>query len=154
MAANGGGVQSGAGLAICAGAYVVEPERVSPDCASARKCASAPSGLRVSRFERRAPFCAIEARWLLDYDSGLARGIDIKPRDQEHLFMFKFLGIILAAMPIVLLLRSVFFGKSKKRSQAMSEFKKHVDYVVWVILFFIGCAVVYAIGKLVYQFWT
>ena len=68
--------------------------------------------------------------------------------------MFKFIGIILAAMPIVLFLRSVFFGKSKKRSQAIAEFKKHVDYVVWVILFFIGCAVVYAIGKLMYQFWT
>jgi uncharacterized membrane protein YbjE (DUF340 family) len=68
--------------------------------------------------------------------------------------MFKFIGIILAAMPVVLFLRSVFFGKSKKRSQAMAEFKKHVDYVVWVILFFIGCAVVYAIGKLVYQFCT
>ena len=68
--------------------------------------------------------------------------------------MMKFIGIIMAAMPLVLFLRSVFFGKSKKGSQAMAEFKKHVDYVVWVILFFIGCAVVYAIGKLVYQFWT
>jgi NADH:ubiquinone oxidoreductase subunit 4 (subunit M) len=68
--------------------------------------------------------------------------------------MFKFIGIILAAVPVILLLRSVFFGKSKKTSQAMSDFKKHVDYVVWVILFFIGCGVVYAIGKLVYQFWT
>jgi hypothetical protein len=68
--------------------------------------------------------------------------------------MFKVIGIILAALPIVLFLRSLFFGKSKKTSQAMAEFKKHVDYVVWVILFFIGCGVVYAIGKLVYQFWT
>ena len=68
--------------------------------------------------------------------------------------MFKFIGIILAAMPVILFLRSIFFGKSRKGSQAMAEFRKHVDYVVWVILFFIGCAVVYAIGKLVYQFWT
>jgi len=68
--------------------------------------------------------------------------------------MTKFIGILLAAMPVILFLRSFFFGKSKRGSQAMAEFKKHVDYVVYVILFFIGCAVVYAIGKLVYQFWT
>jgi hypothetical protein len=25
---------------------------------------------------------------------------------------------------------------------------------VWLILFFIACAVVYSVGKLIYQFWT
>jgi hypothetical protein len=72
-----------------------------------------------------------------------------------HPFMFKIIGIILAVMPIVLFLRAVFMGRSKKKtSQAVSEFKKQLDYAVWVILFFIGCAVVYSLGKLVYQFWT
>ncbi len=67
--------------------------------------------------------------------------------------MFKFIGIILAVMPIVLFLRA-FMGRSKKTSQAVSEFKKQLDFAVWAILFFIGCAVVYSIGKLVFQFWT
>jgi hypothetical protein len=66
--------------------------------------------------------------------------------------MFKWIGIIMAAMPVILFLRAMFMG-SKKRSQAVSNFKKQVDYVVWVILFFIACAVVYGIGKLVYQIW-
>jgi hypothetical protein len=66
--------------------------------------------------------------------------------------MFKWIGIIMAAMPVILFLRAMFMG-SKKRSQAVSNFKKQVDYVVWVILFFIACAVVYGIGKLVYQVW-
>jgi uncharacterized membrane protein YadS len=68
--------------------------------------------------------------------------------------MYKFIGIILAIMPVVLFLRAIFMGRSKKRSQAVSEFKKQLDYAVWVILFFIGCAVVYSVGKLVFQFWT
>jgi len=67
--------------------------------------------------------------------------------------MFKLIGIMLALMPVIFLLRSIFAGRVKKRSQAMSEFRKQVDYVVWVILFFIACSVIYGIGKLVYQFW-
>jgi uncharacterized membrane protein YbjE (DUF340 family) len=64
--------------------------------------------------------------------------------------MFKWIGIIIAAMPVILFLRAMFMG-SKKRSQAVSNFKKQVDYVVWVILFFIGCGVVFSVGKLIYE---
>ena len=66
--------------------------------------------------------------------------------------MLKFIGIVLALMPIVLFLRAMFM-RSKKTSQAVSEFKKQLDYVVWLILFFIGCAIVYAVAKLIYQYW-
>jgi hypothetical protein len=68
--------------------------------------------------------------------------------------VFKLIGIILAAAPIVLFLRAIFKGQLKKRSQPLSEFKKQMDYLVWVILFFIGCGVVYSIGKLIYHFVT
>jgi hypothetical protein len=68
--------------------------------------------------------------------------------------VYKLIGIILAAAPIVLFLRAMFKGQLKKSSQALSDFKKQMDYLVWAILFFIGCAVVYSIGKLIYQFST
>jgi len=68
--------------------------------------------------------------------------------------MYKFIGIVLAAAPIVLFLRAIFKGQLKKRSQGLSEFKKQIDHLVWSILFFIGCGVVYSIGKLIYQFLT
>jgi hypothetical protein len=64
--------------------------------------------------------------------------------------MYKLIAIIVAAIPFILLLRSLFFGRSKRTSRAVSEFKKNIDYLVWAILFFIGCAMVYAIGKLIY----
>jgi hypothetical protein len=35
-----------------------------------------------------------------------------------------------------------------------SGFKKRVDFAVRLILYFIACAVVYSVRKLIYQFWT
>lgn len=52
--------------------------------------------------------------------------------------MYKLIGIILAAAPIVLFLRAILKGQLKKRSQGLSDFKKQMDYLVWAILFFIG----------------
>jgi uncharacterized membrane protein YadS len=66
--------------------------------------------------------------------------------------VYKLIGIMLAVMPIVLFLR-VIFMRSKKGSRAVSEFKKQLDLAVWLILFFIGCAIVYSVGKLIYQYW-
>jgi hypothetical protein len=63
--------------------------------------------------------------------------------------MFKLIAIILAAIPVVLFLRTIFPGQSKKMSQKISDFKKEVDYVIWAMLFLIGCGFVYSIGKLI-----
>lgn len=62
--------------------------------------------------------------------------------------MYKLITIIMAAIPIILLLRTLFGGRSKKRSQSMSDFKKQVDYLVWAMLFLIGCGLVYSLAKL------
>ena len=68
--------------------------------------------------------------------------------------MFKLIGLIVAAIPVILFLRTLytgFVGKSLKRSQAFADFKKQVDYTVWAILFMIGCGGVYSVGKLIYD---
>jgi hypothetical protein len=64
--------------------------------------------------------------------------------------VYKLIGIILAAAPIVLFLKGI-IGQSRKRSQAVSDFKKHMDYVFWVIMLLFGCGVIYSLGKLLYQ---
>jgi uncharacterized protein YjeT (DUF2065 family) len=63
--------------------------------------------------------------------------------------MFKLISIILAAIPVVLFLRAIFPGQSKKTSQAVSDFKKQVDRLVWMMLFLIGCGILYSIATLV-----
>jgi hypothetical protein len=64
--------------------------------------------------------------------------------------MLKLIGIIVAAMPVILFVRAIFMG-SRRRSQAISNFKKQVDYAVWVILFMIGCGVAISLGKMIYD---
>ena len=64
--------------------------------------------------------------------------------------MLKLIGIIVAAMPVILFLRAMFMG-SRKRSQALTNFKQQVDYAVWAILVMIGCGVVFSLGKLIYD---
>ena len=62
--------------------------------------------------------------------------------------MYKLISIILAAIPVILFLRTIFMGQLK-RSQAVSEFRKQIDYLVWIILILIGCGFVYSLGKLI-----
>ena len=64
--------------------------------------------------------------------------------------VYKLIGIILAAVPIVLFLRAI-MGQSRKGSKAVSDFKKHMDYVFWVIMLLMGCGVIYSLGKLLYK---
>jgi hypothetical protein len=70
-------------------------------------------------------------------------------KSERYRVMFKLIAIILAAIPVVLFLRTIFPGQSKKMSQAISDFKKEVDYVIWAMLFLIGCGFVYSLGKLI-----
>ena len=62
--------------------------------------------------------------------------------------MYKLITIILAAIPVILFLRTIFMGQLK-RSQAVSDFRKQIDYLVWIILILIGCGLVYSLGKLI-----
>ena len=67
--------------------------------------------------------------------------------------MFKLITILVAAIPIILFLRTM-FGRSKAMQLAASDFRKQVDLLVWVILFAVGCGIVYAVGKLIYSLWS
>jgi hypothetical protein len=62
--------------------------------------------------------------------------------------MYKLISIILAAIPVILFLRAIFIGQVR-RSQAVSDFRKQIDYLVLIILILIGCGLVYSLGKLI-----
>ena len=65
--------------------------------------------------------------------------------------MLKYIGIILALMPFIVLAKAV-FTRTMKRSQAVAQFQKQLDLAVTLILVFIGCAVAYSLAKLIFQF--
>jgi ABC-type multidrug transport system permease subunit len=66
----------------------------------------------------------------------------------EGIVMYKLLSIILVAIPFILFLRTIFIGRLR-RSRAVSDFRKQIDYVVWIILILIGCGLIYSLGKLI-----
>jgi hypothetical protein len=68
--------------------------------------------------------------------------------------MLKLITILAALIPVILFLKNVFFRRSKVMQQASAEFRKQIDYLVWGILFLIGCGIVYAFGKLIYSMWN
>jgi hypothetical protein len=63
--------------------------------------------------------------------------------------MFKLLTIAMAMIPIFLFLRNV-FGRSPVVKQAVSEFQRQVDYLVWIIFFCVAIAVVYSLVNLIH----
>ena len=67
--------------------------------------------------------------------------------------MYKLITILAAAIPIILFLRTVIFGKSKLLREATSEFRRQIDYLVWGFVFLIGCALVYSVGTLIHSMW-
>jgi ABC-type multidrug transport system permease subunit len=62
--------------------------------------------------------------------------------------MYKSISIILAAIPFILFLRAIFIGRLR-RSRAVSDFRKQIDYLVWIILILIVCGLIYSLGKLI-----
>jgi hypothetical protein len=66
--------------------------------------------------------------------------------------MFKFISILLALIPVFLFLRAV-VGRSATVKRAVADFKRQLDYVVWVLLFIIAAAMLYSLISLVHPLW-
>jgi hypothetical protein len=68
--------------------------------------------------------------------------------------LFKIMAFVVAAVPIFLFLRSVFFRRTTRVSEGLKDFKKQADLAVSIFLFLIACAVVVTVGKLAWTWWT
>jgi hypothetical protein len=67
--------------------------------------------------------------------------------------MYKLITILAAAIPVILFVKTVFFGRSKVMREASSAFRRQVDYLVWAIVFLVACALLYSVGSLTYPLW-
>ena len=67
--------------------------------------------------------------------------------------MYKLIVIVAAAVPAILLLRAIFGRRSPKASRAFSDFKRQLDYLVWGVLFVIGCVFVFSAANLIHSIW-
>ena len=66
--------------------------------------------------------------------------------------MLKLISILLALLPVFLLLRAL-FGRSRVVKQAVSDVRRQIDYLVWVMLALIAVAVAYSLVALLLPLW-
>lgn len=66
--------------------------------------------------------------------------------------LFKLISILLALIPAFLFLRAI-FGRSIAVKRATSDFRRQIDYLVWVILFIIAIGMVYSLVNLIQPAW-
>jgi hypothetical protein len=68
--------------------------------------------------------------------------------------LLKFIAFISVAIPLILFLRRMFAGRRTKLGTALTEFRKQIDMAIYIFLGLIGCLVAFALGKLVWTWWT
>jgi hypothetical protein len=74
--------------------------------------------------------------------------------DDGWSMLFKIIAFIAAAIPFILFARAMFSRRPSRIGEGLKEFKKQVDYAVWIFIGLVGCVVVFAAGKLVWTWWT
>jgi hypothetical protein len=67
--------------------------------------------------------------------------------------LLKVIAFIAAAIPFYLFVRTMFFRRPTRFSQATKEFKKQIDLGVYIFLGLVGCIVAFALGKLAWTWW-
>jgi hypothetical protein len=67
--------------------------------------------------------------------------------------MYKLITILVALIPIILFVKTVFFGRSQVLKQASAELRRQIDYLVWAILFVVACGIVYSTINLLHPIW-
>jgi hypothetical protein len=68
--------------------------------------------------------------------------------------IFKIMAFVVAAIPIFLFVRSVFFRRTTPINDGLKKFKKQADLAVSIFLLLIGCVVVVAVAKLTWTWWA
>ena len=68
--------------------------------------------------------------------------------------ILKIVAFVVAAIPVFLFVRSVFFRRTTRLNEGVKEFKKQANLAVTIFLVIIGCAVAFAAGKLIWTWWS
>jgi multisubunit Na+/H+ antiporter MnhB subunit len=72
----------------------------------------------------------------------------------ECAMLFKIIAFLAATIPIVLFVRSVVLRRPSRMREGVQEFRKQVDFAIWGCVGLIGCIVAFALGKLLWAWWT
>jgi hypothetical protein len=68
--------------------------------------------------------------------------------------LLKIILFLAAVIPVILFVRSLFFNRPTRFGKAMAEFKRQIDYGIWVLLIVIAVVVAIAVARLAWAWWS
>jgi hypothetical protein len=68
--------------------------------------------------------------------------------------LLKIILFLAAAIPIILFVRALFFNRPTRIGRAMAEFKRQVDFGIYVLLAVIAVVAAVAVARLAWAWWT
>jgi hypothetical protein len=69
------------------------------------------------------------------------------------IMLLKIIMFIAAMIPVIVFVRKMLFRRPSRLSVAFGEFKKQIDYAVWIFLCLIAAVGLFAAGKLLWTWW-
>ena len=72
----------------------------------------------------------------------------------KTIMLFKIIAFLAAAIPVLLFLRSVVLRRPSRMREGMKEFRRQADLAVWACIGLVGVVVAFALGKLVWAWWS
>jgi multisubunit Na+/H+ antiporter MnhB subunit len=68
--------------------------------------------------------------------------------------LLKIIAFVAAAIPLILFARKMFFRRPTRISEGLKEFRRQVDFAVWIFLGLVACVALFAAGKLAWTWWA
>lgn len=68
--------------------------------------------------------------------------------------LLKILALAVAAIPVLLFLRTVLLRRPTRIGQHLSQFKREVDVVVWLFIALIGVIGAFTAARMVWTWWA
>jgi hypothetical protein len=68
--------------------------------------------------------------------------------------LLKILALCLAAIPVVLFVRSVLFRRPTRMGQGFQQFKRQVDMMIWLFIGIVGVIGVIALARMAWTWWS
>jgi hypothetical protein len=68
--------------------------------------------------------------------------------------LLKLLALAVAAIPVLLFVRSVLFRRPTRYSQGFQQFKRQLDVFVWLFIALVGAIAAFTVARMAWLWWT
>jgi hypothetical protein len=68
--------------------------------------------------------------------------------------LIKFFAFAVAAIPVLLFVRTVLLRRPTRLSRNFQEFKRQVDFAVWLLIAIIGAVGAFTLARMAWTWWA